>query len=176
MAHTRGRLGCTKCSEMHRTIREEQKCQDIQIKKRTWWYDGKYLVSTHEEETVRAERKTLWSLHWKEYWHTGVLFLSWLCTPKARFESPIQEDATLDKVLSSTSLLCTNHTESHILPSNRWSTYIHCHCLKICFRESSQSDWAILYLSTAGITSIFFQNIWQRIQVTWAWSYLADPC
>lgn len=76
MAHTRVRLDCTKCSARYRTIREEQKCQDLKIKKRTWWCDGKYLVPTHEKETVREGNKTLWSLHWKEFWHTRVLFLS----------------------------------------------------------------------------------------------------
>lgn len=137
MSNTRGRLGCTECSARHKAIREEQKCQDLQIKNRTWSCVGKHLVPTREKESVREARKTLWSLLWKEYWHTRVLFLIWPCIPKARFGSPIKEDATLDNVFNSTSLLGTNCAGGHILSSIRRRPYIQCHWLKICFRENS---------------------------------------
>lgn len=109
MAHTGSRLGCTKCSVRHRTIREQQKFPDLQIKKE----HGDVMGNTwcQREKESQGRKKTLWSVHWEEYWHTRGWFLSWLCISKAKFGSPIQEDASLEHVFNSTSVLCTNRAE-----------------------------------------------------------------
>lgn len=139
MAHTRGRLGCTKSSVRHTTAREEQKCQELKLKREHGDVMGNAWCQHMRKKQSGKKGKpcghcTERSIGTPEcYSSAGSAYL------RQELGLSFRKDATLDNVFNCTSLLCTNSAEGHILPSNRWSTDILCQCLKICFRESSQS-------------------------------------